>query len=306
MFVAAQPTRLTNLLQAQDGVITVVDALALLGRPAVRWRVGRGWWQRPCRGVLVAHSGPLTVRQQLWVVLLRAGPTAVLAGLSAALLDGLLGFETATPHLLVPPGTKLAGLAGAVVHRSGLLGEADVHPVRRPRRTRLPRSLIDAAAWTTSDNRARAILAAGVQQRLVRVGDLAAVVARMPRLPRRRVIVATLHDVDGGAQALSEIDFLALARTYRLPPPDRQVVRRDSRGRRRWLDVCWDRYGVVVEIDGMWHMEAAQWWADLRRDNELTVGGELVLRYPAYVVREEPDVVAAQVRALLRSRGWAG
>lgn len=306
MLAAAQSTVLSERLREQDGVISVVEACALLGRPAVRWRVACGWWQRPCRGVLVAHSGPLTVRQRLWVALLRAGPTAALAGLSAALLDGLLGFEPAATYLLLPHGRQLTGSAGVVVHRSGLLGEADVHPVRRPRRTRLPRSLVDAAAWATSDDRARAILAAGVQQRLVRVGDLAAVVVRLPRMPRRRVIVATLHDVAGGAQALSEIDFLALARTYRLPPPDRQVLRRDSRGRRRWLDVCWDRYGIVVEIDGMWHMDAAQWWADLRRDNELTVGGELVLRYPAYVVREAPDVVAAQVRARLRSRGWTG
>ena len=41
-----------------------------------------------------------------------------------------------------------------MVHRSRVLGADDVHPVRRPPRTRLTRSLLDAAVWSGSDNRA--------------------------------------------------------------------------------------------------------------------------------------------------------
>jgi hypothetical protein len=46
-------------------------------------------------------------------------------------------------------------------------------------------------------------------------------------------------------------------------------------------------------------MEAPAWWADMRRGNELTISGLRVLRFPAFVVRDEPDVVAAQIRDAL-------
>jgi hypothetical protein len=90
-----------------------------------------------------------------------------------------------------------------VLHYSRLLGPDDIHPLRRPPRTRTARSLVDAAAWMATDRGAQAVLAAGVQQRLVRVEDLAGVVAgvvaRNQRLPRRAVIKDTLDDITGGA-----------------------------------------------------------------------------------------------------------
>jgi len=74
-------------------------------------------------------------------------------------------------------------------------------------------------------------------------------------------------------------------------------------GRRRWLDAYWEQARLVAEIDGRWHMEALAWWADMRRDNELTVSGLRVLRFPAFAVRDEPELVAAQLRAALVCTG---
>jgi very-short-patch-repair endonuclease len=42
-------------------------------------------------------------------------------------------------------------------------------------------------------------------------------------------------------------------------------------------------------------MDVEAWWADMRRDNDLTVSGYRVLRFPAFAVRDHPDVVAAQI-----------
>jgi very-short-patch-repair endonuclease len=47
-------------------------------------------------------------------------------------------------------------------------------------------------------------------------------------------------------------------------------------------------------------MDAAAWWADMRRDNDLTVSGYWVLRFPAFAVRDHPEVVAAQIAEALR------
>jgi very-short-patch-repair endonuclease len=256
---------------------------------------------------VVAHSGPLSGEEELWAAVLAAGRDAVLAGLTAAALDGLTGFESPATHLLVPAARRVrTALPGVVVHRSRVLGADDMHPARLPPRTRVARSLLDAAAWSGSDNRARAVLAAGVQQRLVRPDHLAGELRRFPQLRRHALIAATLADIAGGAHALSELDFARLARRYRLPPPDRQVMRRDRDGRRRWLDAYWEEARLVAEVDGLWHMEATAWWADMRRDNDLTLSGLRVLRFPAFAVRDHPAQVAAQIRAALDGAMWPG
>jgi very-short-patch-repair endonuclease len=246
--------------------------------------------------------------------MLRAGPQAVLAGLTAAWLDGLHGFGNKVPftespiHLLVPYGYKrrppLLRL-NVITHYSRALTELDVHPTRRPRRTRVARSLVDAAAWMPTDRGAMAVLAAGVQQRLVRVDDLRHVVARIETLRRRTLMTGILDDIQGGAQALSELDFTRqVVRRRRLPEPSRQVARRDSRGRRRWTDVLWDGYKVAVEIDGAQHSEdPLQRWDDMERDNDLNVDGYRTLRFPAWLVRQNPELVAREIRRALRTAG---
>jgi very-short-patch-repair endonuclease len=59
---------------------------------------------------------------------------------------------------------------------------------------------------------------------------------------------------------------------------------------------------LVVEVDGRHHMDAAQYWADMDRDNDLTVDGYRVLRFPAFLVRYHPGYVAGRIRAALRQR----
>ena len=171
-----------ELLNSQDGVLRVDAAMEYLTRGALRWRVSSGRWQQPCRGIVVAQSGPLTEIQALRVAVLWAGSGAALAGLTAARLDGLTGFsdrEQRPIHLLVPassPVRRARPNLPLAVHYSRLFGADDVHPLREPRRTRMARSLVDAAAWMGSDRGAQAVLAAGVQQRLARPRELLAVV----------------------------------------------------------------------------------------------------------------------------------
>jgi very-short-patch-repair endonuclease len=218
-------------------------------------------------------------------------------------MDGLTGFASPGTHVLVPATRQVRKEPmgwPVVVHRSRLLGAADIHPVRLPPRTRLARSLVDAAAWMGTDDRARAVLAAGVQQRLVRVEDMLTVAERGLRLRRRSLIRATVVDIAGGAEALPELDFSRLLRQYRIPEPDRQAERRDSLGRRRWLDALWKKARLIVEVDGLWHMDAIAWWGDMRRDNDFTVRGYRVLRFPAFAIRHDPAAVAGQLRAALR------
>jgi len=81
-----------------------------------------------------------------------------------------------------------------------------------------------------------------------------------------------------------------------------QVVRGDSAGRRRYLDVVWDLPDgrtLVVEVDGAYHLSHKQWSSDQLRQNDITIGGALVLRFPSDVVHFEPHIVIARLRRAL-------
>jgi hypothetical protein len=248
--------------------------------------------------------------QILWIATLWAGPGAALAGLTAARLAGFRGFDEKADsiHLLLPA-TRTARATRPplrlVVHYSRCLTSADIHPARQPAQTRIARSLVDAAAWMGTDRGAQAVLASGVQQRLVRVADLSAEVDRNPRLHRRRLIKTTLADIAGGAHALSELDFMRLVvHQFNLPVPDRQVPRRDQQGRRRWLDACWEQARLVVEIDGAAHIDVLTYWDDMDRGNDLTLDHYRVMRFPAWVIRYNPEFVATKIRQALREAGY--
>ena len=260
----------------------------------------------------MTHSGPLTDPQKLLAAASWGGSGAAVAGLTAARSQGLRGFDDWTDaiHLLLPAARTARDTAPPVsvaVHYSRHLTSADIHPARQLPQTRIARSLIDAAAWTRTDRGAQAVLAAGVQQRLVIVPKLAAEVERNKRLNRRRLIIQALGDIAGGAHALSELDFTRLVvRQFNLPDPDRQVPRRDENGRRRWLDTCWEKARLIVEIDGTAHLDASTYWDDMDRANGLTLGRYRVLRFPAWVVRSRPEYVAAKIRQALREAGYPG
>src|ERR1700689_2543154 len=103
---------LDEVLIDHEGVLGTSLALQFMTEGQLRWQIASGRWQKPARGVVVAQSGPLTDGQLLRAALLRAGPQASLAGLTAARLDGLKGFDDKRPmretpiYLLVPVGYR--------------------------------------------------------------------------------------------------------------------------------------------------------------------------------------------------------
>lgn len=300
---------------AQAGVVTWRQATGLLSPGKVRHLVTSGRWRRLCSGVLVTFPGRLDQpRQQWWAAVLAAGPGAVLAGLAAARAGGLRRVRSARGEaidVLVPQRQRAPNLLrrlpidmpAVFVRRSRYLPERD-RQRGRPIRTTIERSLVDAAQWAASDQEARTILAAGRQQRLVQPPDLLEVVGRLAKPRRGRLIRQTVHDLAGGAEALSEVDLVRLCRRHGLPAPLLQQRRRDAAGRVRYLDAYWPEWQLQVEVDGAHHMEVGQWEADLRRQNDVWIRGDRILRFTAYQVRYRPAEVADQIRRALAGAGW--
>ena len=155
-----------------------------------------------------------------------------------------------------------------------------------------------------ADNEAITVVAAACQQRRVTPAQLSEVLAVLPRVRRRSLIRCTLDDVAGGAEALSEIDFVRLCRRFRLPAPDLQQRRRDATGRIRYLDAYWRQWKVHVEVDGGHHMDVRHWVADMRRQNDIWISGDRLLRFPAHHIRSQPTEVATQLRSALHAAGF--
>ena len=93
---------------------------------------------------------------------------------------------------------------------------------------------------------------------------------------------------------MGELDFAGSVVAVDFREPDRQAVVRTSKGR-IYLDVRWTAIGLVVEIDGAGHREALSVMDDHLRQNRVTIGENLVLRYDLFALRLHPNEVLDQV-----------
>jgi hypothetical protein len=267
----------------------------------IRAQVEGGRWQWWGSHVVVLHNAALTRYQLMWACVLDAGPTAALASHTALELAGFKPFaqEAGLIHLLISRGMKVSSHPAVAVHESRRL-----EPGRHTRYAGLPctpieRSAIDAAAWQRWPRFACAMLAAVVQQRLSTPERLEAELGRVGRVRHKAHLRAALADIAGGAQALSELDLVALCRRFGLQRPTQQRRRRDRDGTLRYLDAEWvlsDGSLLVLEVDGGHHVEVGQWQEDIRRERAIVLSGRLVLRATSTEVRIEPHRVAADLR----------
>jgi hypothetical protein len=256
-------------------------------------------WQLAGAAV-VLHNAELNDDDRRQVALINCGPRALLTSFTVAAAFGLVGWEREQIHVLAPAGTRRPDLPDLVLHRTGQWDRVQRHPLRRLHS--LAPALVLAASSFARPRAGCGLLAAAVQQRLIRPAALRDAVVAASRTRHRAQLIAALDDIAQGAQALSEIDFFRLCRKYRLPLPSRQAVRTEPDGRRRYLDAEWTlRSGrrVAVEVDGAVHLTPQRWYDDQLRQNEVVIGGTEVLRYPSVVVRVDEPLVASQLARIL-------
>jgi hypothetical protein len=264
----------------------------------------QGVWRQPDRRFVVTHNGPLTWRQQVWAALLAAPKGSLVAGLTALHLDGFTGFAMTPAHILMPARGRRPSSELGVFHRTEVLPDRHVAE-RSPPRTVVARSLIDAAAWASTERQARAIILSGVRQRLVTVEAAFAALDVRLVTRRQRAITEALIDASGGIQSMPELDFDRIVRRAGVPSPTRQQVLRRLSGV-LYLDADYEAYGLSVEVDGAPHTDVTAGENDAEREHLLVVRGRRVLRLSAWLVRHRPQYVAALLVAALRAGGWTG
>lgn len=309
---------LTALARRQAGVVSrwQLAALGIEDRVVTR-RDLAGLWRAVGPRVVAVHRGELGRDARWWTAVLHASevdtsdgaPTAALCGLTAVEAGRLTGFETRDVHVVVEHGREVddlrAGSLQVVVHETRLFRAEDLHPTLAPPRLRLPRAVVESASDVVREQpgRARALLAAAVQQRLLRGDDLRMVAAARRTLPGRRLILETISDAQGGAHSLPEMELLRGLRRAGLPEPWRQ--RKLQRADGTWyLDNDFADYLVTVEVNGLQHYEQTLREHDDFRRAILQIGGRIVVDLSSYAVRHELPRSLLLIAEALVSRGY--
>jgi hypothetical protein len=264
-----------------------------------------GKWQSPHPRVVVLHNGPLTEPQRHWVAVLAAPAGSALGGATAARIDG---FEIPVPvddrvEIVVPQGARRIALPWARTRWSTALDEQDVHPAAAPRRTRLTRSVLDIASDQAEARRARTVVFAAVQQRLVTAAALDKALDRRGPSRHHGQIVETILDLGGDIHSVPERDFDRIVTSRGLPAPTRQAVLRRPGGR-HYLDAVWKEYRLAVEVDGSQHLDASQWDTDLRKAADVVADGMRLLRLTSFAVRHQKGEIGGLLVRALTSGGW--
>ncbi len=263
-----------------------------------------GGWEPVTAGVYLL-APPLTWSGSAWAGVLVGGEQARVGGLAAAYLHRLIDDP--------PDPIMIWTAAGREVRRQqppggpGWRFRQEQRGVRSPSsgatppRTGVEDTVLDLVS-TSDQSGAVGWVTSAVQRRLTTPARIERALARRLAVRHRALIQALLLDVADGAESPLELGYLRdVERAHGLPAGRRQV----RRGR-RVVDVFYEEYGLVVELDGRLGHVGSGRFRDLERDNAAASDGLLTLRYGWTDVRGRPCLVAVQAGQTLNRRGWSG
>jgi very-short-patch-repair endonuclease len=291
--VTARQHALITLPQVREIVPkTVVDRF-------VHWRLTKGLWRSPERGVYANAGSPETWRQRLLAGALTLGPTGVAGTQSAAALFGVPGFREQPIELLVLRPAQGKPRHG-IVFQTKLLPPSHCTIVDAIPVTALPRTIFDLAGHHRMGRVARALdhsLAYGLAP-VERFWDVFFDLATRGR--RGTQVMRSLLNERAGTYVApaSELEtlFRDLVKRHRLPVPRSQVDVGDDEGWIGRVDFLFSG-GLVVETDGRrYHSTLLDGYADAARDDRLRRSGRRVLRFTWRNITEDAEVCAAAIR----------
>lgn len=296
---------IVNLAGRQQGLLTHAQLVAIgVGRRTIdRW-LASGRLRAVHRDVYSFGPGRLPRHGKWLAAVLALGRGALLSHESAAALWGLAG-DRPEVHVTAPRGRQVRpGRKGIKVHRckfqrDEVTARADI-PV-----TTVARTLFDLAERSEAQ-RLRSAWDEASRLRVLRVPEVARIYERHPgrRRARKRVrpfLLAEQRHVEDSASPLED-RFAAFVATHRLPPPQTNVLVDGDE-----VDVLWPAARLIVELDSWeFHSHRAAFEKDRDRDIDHLLDGYRTIRVTHRRLSEEPDRLAAQIRALLAATEPAG
>lgn len=293
--------RVRSLLLRQAGIITLDQAGRLgLTTAVVRRLVGQGHWRRVAEGLYDTSPLQAGFIKSAWLAMLHAGPDAAIGGDAALRLSGLRREPTEIEVWVPPTQQRVTSPAGVRVRRDFLGRAGRAGGVLR--RIRPVDAVLDVGQQLETTELV-ALLSDTLRLRLATIESLLSELDGRQRVRQRSLFVTLLGDLEGIESVLEYEYRRDVERAHGLPTGARQVS--VSSGTR--TDVLYEEYGVLVELDGtLGHLDAADRFRDLGRDNRHAVRGKTTLRYGSRDVRGQPCAVGVQVTEALQENGWPG
>jgi Transcriptional regulator, AbiEi antitoxin len=287
---------IAKLATRSHGVITTAAMLrAGISEDEIRTRARSGSLIRVHRGVYrVGHVAPSVAATYLAAVL-ACGDAAVLSGLAAAHVLGLVAGPPPDPEVSVPRPRRVTGVAA---RRCRTIANEDRITRNGIPVTSVPRTLVDLAGRLPVDQLVNACHEAGVRYR-TRPAHVRAVLDRYPNPPGRARLVFVIEG--GSPVSLSRLErrFLRRLAEAGLPRPDH--TNRPA-GRHR-VDCRWITRQLTVELDSYrFHNSRRAFERDRRREREAYARGDQHRRYTWGDVDEDPRAMVAELSALLLDR----
>ena len=263
-------------------------------------------WTRMLRGVYAVRTGDPGICAWWWAAHLYYGTDSALAG-SSALQGWGLTQRQAPVEILIPYDRRRSEGSGLVhVQRSRAMP-----PTRSPRElppcVTVEHAIIDAIQSCEPERDAAALLTQACQSGVTTALRLHRTIERRSRVRNRKLLIALLVEIEGGALSVLEIDGVrTIFRAHGLPTGRGQVP--EHQGHRTvYRDRRIDPYPLIVEFDGRrGHADPAGRLRDHRRDNAAALTGRVTLRFGWEDVQYEACEAARQVWSALASMGWAG
>ena len=283
----------------QHGVVKR-DQLIRLGfeEGTIKRRLSLGRLHEVRQGVYAPGRRPLT-REGRWIAaVLASGPDAVLSHWSAAALWLIRPNSRSIIDVTDP--VKSRSWDGIRRHHKALPADEVTIKEGIPVTT-VPRTIFDLAATESADvveNLIREMEFRELRDQL----SLWDLVERYPQrrgVARLRLALERLKDEPvGRRRSPLEERFAPFLRRHRLPIPrfNDQIV---LAPRRYEVDCHWPGTGQIVELDG-WegHKTRTAFREDRARDRRLKVAGYFVTRLTWNQLDDEPEAIAADLRAL--------
>ncbi|GAA4407951.1 type IV toxin-antitoxin system AbiEi family antitoxin domain-containing protein [Tsukamurella soli] len=303
-----EPVRLTDvgqtgeiaaILAAQDGIITVGQALAAGStRGAITARVKRGEWQRVGRAVYLSAEHLFTERARLRAAV--AAHRGAAEGAAAAWWHGLTTDLDPVVTVAIPrtARTRAYCVTPVLARRRNLL-PADIEVVASLTVTRRPLTLLDCATALSAGEGTR-LMDRSLQTGAVTVSGLRAALERNAGLRGMAEARRIVQVCESDSESEAERRFVRLLRAEGITGWVQQV----RIGRYRF-DIGFPEMGVVIEVDGWaFHRDQRRFQADHDKLNAAVLAGWLPLAFTWHDIDSDPIGTVETVVAALRERRW--
>lgn len=290
MLIRAQRPKvdLDALVDRQRGLVSRQQLLrAGVDDEEIRREIHAGHWQRLLPGIYACFSGNITLEHRRIAATLYGPPEAEITGIAALRWYGFRHLPRDDRILLlVPHGSRRTSRGFVRFQRTHRL--EGCKPMQNGYRVcSVARAVADAVRQLNELSDARAIVAEAVQNSHTTVRALRREL-EAAGTHRTRLLRVALKEVDQGARSAPEAELAKeLSRSKILPPVQWNVplVREDGSPLPTpdgWIDET----GIALEVDSReYHLGPQGWQRTLRRHNELSAHGALVLHFTPSEIR---------------------